>query len=98
MNMPAGGFLGADYAVVGYRVIVAGIGSSFYRRKSTPREYFLGGRSIPWLAAGISIISADLSAITVMGVPAWTFRHNLELAWMCLSYPLVAPLCCVALT
>jgi SSS family transporter len=86
-------FVLTDYAVVlGYLLIVATIGSSFYRKKSTPREYFLGGRSIPWLAAGISIIAADLSAITVMGVPAWTYRNNLELAWMSLSYPLVAPI------
>jgi len=86
-------FSPADYAVViAYLLVVAGIGSSFYRGKSTPKEYFLGGRSIPWLAAGISIIAADLSAITVMGVPAWTYRHNLELAWMSLSCPLVAPI------
>jgi Na+/proline symporter len=75
------GFELTDYGVVlGYLFAIAVIGSSFYRRKSTPREYFLGGRSIPWVAAGLSIIAADLSAITVMGAPAWTFRHNLELA------------------
>lgn len=86
------GFSSLDYAVVLlYLVAVAGFGSSFYRRKSTATEYFLGGRSMPWLAAGISIIAADLSAITVMGTPAWAYKHNLELFWAT-TYPLVAPI------
>ncbi len=81
-----------DYAVVVlYLVAVAGFGSSFYRRKSTASEYFLGSRSMPWLAAGISIIAADLSAITVMGTPAWAYKHNLELFWAT-TYPLMAPI------
>ena len=81
-----------DYAVVlGYLLVIASLGSSFYRRKSTAKEYFLGGRSMSWLPVGISIIAADLSAITVMGTPAWTFRHNLELSWSSFGYPLMAP-------
>ncbi|HWB96716.1 MAG TPA: sodium/solute symporter, partial [Bryobacteraceae bacterium] len=82
-----------DYSVIGlYLLTIAAIGSSFYRRKSTAREYFLGGRSMSWLPVGISIIAADLSAITVMGSPAWAYSHNLELVWMAVGYPLAAPL------
>lgn len=86
------GFTTLDYAVViGYLLTIAAIGSSFYRRKSTPKEYFLGGRKMSWLPVGISIIAADLSAITVMGIPAWGYKHNLELLWVIVGYPLVAP-------
>jgi SSS family transporter len=82
-----------DYAVVAaYLIAIAAFGSSFYRRRSTPRDYFLGGRSMSWLPAGISIVAADLSAISVMGSPAWTFKHNLELACLLLCYPLTAPI------
>src|SRR5437667_12336521 len=82
-----------NYAVVvGYIVLIALLGSSFYRRRSTPKEYFLGGRGMSWLPVGISIVAADLSAISVMGGPAWTYRHNLELLVVSFAYPLVAPL------
>ena len=57
--------------VVAYLLTIAAFGSSFYRRRSTAQEYFLGGRTMWWLPAGISIVAADLSAITVMGTPAW---------------------------
>jgi SSS family solute:Na+ symporter len=86
------GFSALDYAVViGYLIAIAAFGSSFYRRKSTAREYFLGGRTMWWLPAGISILAADLSAITVMGTPAWGYGHNLELMWTSLGFPLMAP-------
>lgn len=74
-----------------YLAAVAGIGSSFYRRRSTARDYFLGGRSMSWIPVGISIIAADLSAITVMGTPAWAYGHNMEIIWNSLGYVLVAP-------
>ena len=45
-----------------------------------------------WIPAGISIIAADLSAISVMGAPAWSYKNNLELVWVSAGYPLVAPL------
>lgn len=81
-----------DYAaVLCYLLAIAVFGSSFYRKNSTAREYFLGGRSMGWLPAGISIVAADLSAITIMGQPAWSFKHNLEIFWLALGYPLMAP-------
>ena len=45
-----------------------------------------------WLPAGISIIAADLSGISVMGTPAWAFKHNLELFWHSVGYVIVAPI------
>src|SRR5262245_52906245 len=87
------GFGALDYTVVIiYLLAIAAFGSSFYRRRSTAREYFLGGRTMWWLPAGISIIAADMSAITVMGTPAWGYGHNLELAWNSLGFPLMAPI------
>ena len=86
-------FSALDYtAVVLYLLAIAAFGSSFYRRNSTAREYFLGNRFMSWLPAGISIIAADLSAISVMGAPAWAYKNNLEMLWVAVGYPLVAPL------
>lgn len=85
-------FSAIDYAVViGYLLAIAAIGSSFYRRKTTAKEYFLGGRAMWWLPVGISLIAADLSAISVMGSPAWSFKNNMMLLWLSVGYPLMAP-------
>ena len=81
-----------DYLmVVLYLIGIAALGSSFYRRRSTAREYFLGGRSFSWLPAGISIVAADLSAITLMGSTGWAYKHNLQLVWVVCGFVLMAP-------
>lgn len=85
-------FTRLDLCTVGaYLVGISVIGALFYKRKSTAKEYFLGGRSMSWLPVGISIIAADLSAITVMGNPAWNYQHNLEIIWQAFGYLIVAP-------
>jgi SSS family transporter len=87
------GFTPLDFGlVIGYLVLIAAIGSSFYKRKSTAKDYFLGGRAMSWLPVGISLVAADMSAITVMGIPAWSYKHNIELLLLTLGYPLMAPL------
>ncbi|MFN7992706.1 MAG: sodium/solute symporter [Bryobacteraceae bacterium] len=87
------GFGTLDYVVlVGYLLLVASIGASFYRRRSTTRDYFLGGKKMSWLPVGISIVAADTSAITLMGDPGWSYQHNLEIVWMYVGYALAAPI------
>lgn len=75
-----------------YMAAIVILGSSFYRRKSDAQEYFLGGRGMSWIPVGISIIAADMSAISVMGSPAWAYAHNLELIWPTVGYLIAAPL------
>jgi solute:Na+ symporter, SSS family len=86
------GFSSLDaVTVVAYLLAISIIGSMFYKRESTAKEYFLGCRSMSWLPVGISIIAVDLSAITVMGNPAWSYQHNLEIIWQSFGYLIVAP-------
>ncbi|HZQ21627.1 MAG TPA: sodium/solute symporter [Terriglobales bacterium] len=87
------GLSAIDYAMASAYVLgITLLGASFYRKKATSQEYFLGGRGMWWLPAGISIVAADLSAISVMGTPAWSFKHNLELFWHSLGYLIAAPI------
>lgn len=44
------------------------------------------------IPVAISLVAADMSAISYMGAPAWTFQHNLELVWSSWTYLFVAPI------
>jgi SSS family transporter len=79
------------FIVVGYILAVSTIGILFYRKSSSTSEYFLGGRRMKVIPVAISLVSADLSAITYMGVPAWSFQHDLELFVTVLTLILVTP-------
>jgi SSS family transporter len=73
-------FRALDYGVLGiYLASLVGMGIYFARREKSTGDFFLGGRRIPWWAAGLSIFGTQLSAITFMSIPAksfgtdWTF-------------------------
>ncbi len=83
--------MSGSVAMMLYLLVVAALGSSFYRKHTSASEFFLGGRAMGWLPVGISIVAVDLSAISIMGSPAWVFKHNLTLIWVTIGYPLVAP-------
>jgi solute:Na+ symporter, SSS family len=81
-----------DYLVIAaYLGAISVLGSSFYRRRATTKEYFLGSRGFGWLPAGISIVAANTSAISLMGDSAWAFHHDFEFFWLSVGYVLMAP-------
>lgn len=86
-------FTAANWVVLFlYVVVVALIGSLFYRRRTTASEYFLGSRRMRVLPVAISLVAADMSAITYMGTPAWSFNHDFELFLGTFTLLLVAPI------
>ena len=50
------------------------------------REYFLGGRTAPWWAISLSIVSAETSTLTIVGTPALAFGGNLGFLQIVLGY------------
>jgi len=50
------------------------------RHRVTTRDFFLGGRKIPAWAVCLSMIATEVSALTLVGVPATAFRENWEYA------------------
>lgn len=52
------------------------IGKYFARRDSGTEFFFLGGRKIPWWAAGLSIYATGTSAISFMAIPAKTYMTD----------------------
>jgi len=71
------GFGAINWAVMGvYLAALLAMGYYFSKRERTTRDFFLGGKRIPWWAAGLSIYGTMLSAITFMAIPATTYRTN----------------------
>ena len=62
--------------LVGYFAITAMIGVVFGRKQRTTEDYFLGQRRIPWLVVAASLFATELSALTVIGVPAKAFESD----------------------
>ncbi|WP_339720992.1 sodium:solute symporter [uncultured Paraglaciecola sp.] len=64
--------------LVVYLIAMLGMGLYFYLKQgqSSESNFFLGGRSIPFWAAGISIYASNASSISYIAVPAKAFATN----------------------
>lgn len=71
------GFGWLDYGVLAvYLASLVAMGVYFSRREKSTEDFFLGGRRVPWWAAGLSIFGTQLSAITFMAIPAKAYHTN----------------------
>lgn len=85
------GFGAINYIVlIGYLVLVVGVGVWFTRRNRNTDQFFRGGKSLPWWAAGCSIFATMLSSLTYTGVPAKSFAQDWVYAVGNFMIPLVA--------
>jgi Na+/proline symporter len=74
--------------LLSYLGAVMYIGSKSARKQKSLEDFFLAGRKVPWWAAGVSIIAADMSAISYVGAPAWVFQKDLRLALGLFLFPI----------
>lgn len=76
--------------IVVYLASMIGIGLYFYLRekRNSTSDFFVGGRTIPFWAAGVSLYAANTSSISYIAIPAKAFETN----WQYLTNNLVAVL------
>jgi SSS family solute:Na+ symporter len=67
-----------DWAVlVFYLLMVAGVGIAVGGGQKDSDDFLLGGRSIPWWAALLSLVATEISAATFLGAPEQGYLRNL---------------------
>ena len=59
-----------------YFAVTLALGFWFGRGERNTHDFFLGGRRQHWLLAGMSIVATEVSALTVIAVPAEAFRGD----------------------
>ena len=59
--------------VGGYLALTTWVGHRMKGQQASIRDFFLGGRSLPWQAVSGSIIATEISGVTFIGVPGMVF-------------------------
>lgn len=68
-----------DYAVLALSLFVLlAIGAGFTRQQRDTVDFFLARRSVPWWAACLSFLATEISAVTIISVPATAYGENWE--------------------
>ncbi len=71
--------------VVAYLVGTTLIGAKLAGKQATIRDFFLGGRKLPWWAISGSIIATEISAATIVGVPTISYAAGGNLTYLQLA-------------
>lgn len=70
-----------DYIVIGiYLIGTLTIGVTIGARLKTGTDFFLGGRSLPWWAIGMSLVATDIGGTDIIGVGGAAYSHGLAVA------------------
>src|SRR5438477_10721016 len=70
------GLLADGLIIVLYFVLITVLGLYMGRREKSLHDFALGGRRIPWWAVIASIIAAETSAATFLGVPGEGYTNR----------------------
>ena len=70
---------GIDYfVVIAYILGILLLGYYFKRYVNSSEDYFLGGRSLPFWAIGMSIVVSDIGAMDFVGVSGQAYRYGIS--------------------
>lgn len=78
--------IGDWLVILAYLGGIVALGVWFGKDQRNTRDYFLGSRNIPWWGIGVSIVAAETSALTIIGVPAIAFGGNIVFIQMIIGY------------
>src|SRR3954464_13465190 len=77
----------ADWVVIVlYLLGIIALGSWFGKDQHNTRDYFLGSKTVSWWAIGFSIVAAETSALTIIGVPSMAYGGNIGFLQMIIGY------------
>ncbi|MGH9322106.1 MAG: sodium:solute symporter family transporter [Vicinamibacteria bacterium] len=65
------------FLIVSYLAVITGLGLWASRGIRTSRDYFLAGKSLPWWAAGMSLVVSDIGAKDMIGLAGDGFRYGI---------------------
>jgi SSS family transporter len=72
--------------VIIYIIAITAFGARFRKGQRTLRDYFLGGRRLPWWAITLSIVCAETSILTIISTPGISYGSNLGFLQLVFGY------------
>lgn len=83
-----------NFGVLNWSILLAYIignlvlGFFLSKRVHTAEDYYLGQRTTPWWAIGVSVIATYIGALTFLGGPAWSYADGFSVIFIHINYPI----------
>ncbi len=82
--------------IIIYLIIVALIGSLSGGKQKSTKDYFMGGKNVPWWAVSFSIVAAETSSLTFISIPGLAYITNLHFLQLTIGYLIARVIIAVA--
>ncbi len=85
----------SSFGLLNWAIVAAYLVGNLYlgyrmsRRVANAQDYYLGDRSTPWWAIGISVVATYVSALSFLGGPAWAYGDGMAALAIHVNYPIV---------
>jgi len=85
----------ADFGTLNWTILVVYIfgnlllGYYLSKRIRTADDFYLGDRTTPWWAIGISVVATYVSALSFLGGPSWAYTDGFSVIALHANYPIV---------
>lgn len=81
------GFGTVDFFIVGfYLVAITTVGVIAGGKQYSTRDYFLGGKNIPWWAVSFAVVATETSTLTFISIPGLAYLTNLNFLQVTFGY------------
>ena len=83
-----------DFGTLNWAILLAYVGGTLVlgfflsKRVSTAEDYYLGRRTTPWWAIGVSVVATYIGALTFLGGPAWSYVDGFSVIFIHINYPI----------
>ncbi|MDN2655412.1 sodium/solute symporter [Cobetia sp. 14N.309.X.WAT.E.A4] len=84
-----------DFGLLNWTILIVYLlgnllmGSLLSKKVDSAEDYYLGSKTIPWWAIGLSVMATYVSAMSFLGGPAWSYGNGLGVMMIQVNYPLV---------
>jgi solute:Na+ symporter, SSS family len=85
----------AEFGILNWSIVIAFLvanlllGYVLGKKVDSAEAFYIGDRSTPWWAIGMSVMATYVSALSFLGAPAWAYSDGLSALAIHLNYPIV---------
>ncbi len=83
-----------DFGALNWTIVITYVvgnlilGFVLNKRVQTANHYFLGQRTTPWWAVGMSVVATYVGALAFLGGPAWAYNEGFSVVFIHINYPI----------
>lgn len=87
--------IASDFGALNWSILIVyllgnlALGFVISKKVNSANDFYLGDRSTPWWAIGVSVVATYVSALTFLGGPAWAYTEGISVIAIHLNYPIV---------